>query len=75
MDDLIETIGVNTRVHLAEAEAAMRRRINERHMLTGVTLIDPASTYIEAGVSIGRGYGHLAEYLPARENLHRARTA
>lgn len=54
MDDFVETIGINTRVHLAEAEAAMRRRINERHMLAGVTLIDPASTYIEAGVSLGR---------------------
>jgi bifunctional UDP-N-acetylglucosamine pyrophosphorylase / glucosamine-1-phosphate N-acetyltransferase len=54
MDDFVETIGVNTRVHLAEAEAAMRKRINEQHMLAGVTMIDPASTYIEAGVSIGR---------------------
>jgi bifunctional UDP-N-acetylglucosamine pyrophosphorylase/glucosamine-1-phosphate N-acetyltransferase len=54
MDDFGETIGVNTRVHLAEAEAAMRRRINEAHMLAGVSLIDPASTYIEAQVSIAR---------------------
>ena len=54
MDDRIETIGINTRVHLAEAEAAMRRRINEEHMLNGVTLIAPESTYIDAGVSIGR---------------------
>jgi bifunctional UDP-N-acetylglucosamine pyrophosphorylase/glucosamine-1-phosphate N-acetyltransferase len=54
MDDMVETIGINTRVHLAEAEAAMRRRINERHMLAGVTLIAPESTYIDAGVSIGR---------------------
>ncbi len=54
MDDFVETIGVNTRVHLAEAEAAMRKRINERHLLAGVTLIDPASTYIEAGVSLGQ---------------------
>lgn len=53
LDDLVETIGVNTRIHLSEAEAAMRRRINEMHMLNGVTLIDPASTYIETGVSIG----------------------
>lgn len=53
LDDPTEAIGVNTRVHLAEAESAMRRRINERHMLNGVTLIDPACTYIEAGVSIG----------------------
>ncbi len=52
LDDLDETIGINTRIHLAEAEAAMRRRINEAHMLNGVTLIDPASTYIEAEVTI-----------------------
>ncbi|GAB4547612.1 MAG: bifunctional UDP-N-acetylglucosamine diphosphorylase/glucosamine-1-phosphate N-acetyltransferase GlmU [Anaerolineales bacterium] len=54
LDDLQETIGVNTRVHLAEVEVAMRRRINETHMLNGVTMIDPASTYIEAGVQIGK---------------------
>jgi bifunctional UDP-N-acetylglucosamine pyrophosphorylase / glucosamine-1-phosphate N-acetyltransferase len=54
MDDLEETIGVNTRIHLSEVEAAMRRRINQEHMLNGVTMIDPASTYIEAGVQIGR---------------------
>jgi bifunctional UDP-N-acetylglucosamine pyrophosphorylase/glucosamine-1-phosphate N-acetyltransferase len=53
MDDVEETIGINTRVHLAEVEAAMRRRINEGHMLNGVTMIDPASTYIEASVKIG----------------------
>ncbi len=54
MDEVEETIGINTRVHLAEVEIAMRRRINQQHMLNGVTLIDPASTYIEIGVSIGR---------------------
>ena len=53
-DDLIETIGINTRVHLAEAESAMRERINRAHMLNGVTLMDPAVTYIEADVRIGR---------------------
>jgi bifunctional UDP-N-acetylglucosamine pyrophosphorylase/glucosamine-1-phosphate N-acetyltransferase len=53
LEDLMETIGVNTRVQLADAEAAMRRRINRRHMLAGVTMLDPDSTYIEAGVSIG----------------------
>jgi bifunctional UDP-N-acetylglucosamine pyrophosphorylase/glucosamine-1-phosphate N-acetyltransferase len=52
--DLQETIGINTRVHLAEAEAVLRRRINQELMLAGVTMIDPASTYIEAGVTIGR---------------------
>jgi bifunctional UDP-N-acetylglucosamine pyrophosphorylase/glucosamine-1-phosphate N-acetyltransferase len=54
IDDLEETIGINTRVHLAEVETAMRRRINRDHMLNGVTLTDPASTYIEIGVKIGR---------------------
>lgn len=54
MDDLEETIGVNTRIHLSEVESAMRRRINEMHMLNGVTMIDPSTTYIEAGVTIGR---------------------
>jgi bifunctional UDP-N-acetylglucosamine pyrophosphorylase/glucosamine-1-phosphate N-acetyltransferase len=54
MDDVEETIGINTRIHLAEVEAAMRRRINEGHMLNGVTMIDPASTYIEASVKIGK---------------------
>jgi bifunctional UDP-N-acetylglucosamine pyrophosphorylase/glucosamine-1-phosphate N-acetyltransferase len=52
-DDLTETIGINTRVHLAEAEAAMRMRINRAHMLAGVTIMDPAATYIEPDVRIG----------------------
>ena len=54
MDDLEETIGVNSRAHLAEVEAAMRRRINQEHMVNGVTMIDPVSTYIELGVKVGR---------------------
>ena len=49
-----ETIGINTRVHLAEAEIAMRQRINQDLMLAGVTMVDPASTYIDAGVRVGR---------------------
>jgi bifunctional UDP-N-acetylglucosamine pyrophosphorylase/glucosamine-1-phosphate N-acetyltransferase len=53
MDDLQETIGVNTRVHLSEVETVMRRRINHEHMLNGVTIMDPASVYIEASVKIG----------------------
>jgi len=54
MHDPEETIGINSRAHLAEVEAAMRRRINHEHMINGVTMIDPASTYIELGVKIGR---------------------
>jgi len=52
--ELIETIGINTRIHLAEAEAALRQRINRAHMLNGVTLVDPTSTYIEMDVTIGK---------------------
>ena len=53
-DDFMETIGINTRVHLSEAEAAMRLRINREHMLNGVSMMDPAATYVEAGVKIGK---------------------
>jgi bifunctional UDP-N-acetylglucosamine pyrophosphorylase/glucosamine-1-phosphate N-acetyltransferase len=53
LDDPSEAIGINTRLHLTEAEAIMRQRINHAHMLAGVTIVDPASTYIEAAVSIG----------------------
>ncbi len=48
-----ELLGVNARVQLAEAESLMRARINLRHMLGGVTVIDPHSTYIGADVIIG----------------------
>jgi bifunctional UDP-N-acetylglucosamine pyrophosphorylase/glucosamine-1-phosphate N-acetyltransferase len=54
LDDPDESIGINTRVHLAEAEMLLRRRINRDWMLAGVTMIDPASTYIEPGVTIGQ---------------------
>jgi bifunctional UDP-N-acetylglucosamine pyrophosphorylase/glucosamine-1-phosphate N-acetyltransferase len=53
-DDFIETIGINTRIHLSEAEAALRVRINRQHMLNGVSMVDPSSTYVEAGVKIGK---------------------
>ncbi|HZD58499.1 MAG TPA: bifunctional UDP-N-acetylglucosamine diphosphorylase/glucosamine-1-phosphate N-acetyltransferase GlmU, partial [Anaerolineales bacterium] len=48
-----ELIGINNRVHLAEAEAALRRKINYQWMLNGVTMIDPDTTYIEPDVEIG----------------------
>jgi bifunctional UDP-N-acetylglucosamine pyrophosphorylase/glucosamine-1-phosphate N-acetyltransferase len=51
--DIEEGIGINTRLHLAEASAILRQRLNRRWMLEGVTLIDPATTYIEPGVAIG----------------------
>lgn len=52
--DYEETIGVNSRVQLAEAEEVLRKRINKMHMENGVTLIDPSSTYIGDDVEIGR---------------------
>jgi bifunctional UDP-N-acetylglucosamine pyrophosphorylase/glucosamine-1-phosphate N-acetyltransferase len=52
--DAGETIGINTRLHLAEAEALLRRRINTDWMLAGVSMVDPARTYIEPGVKIGQ---------------------
>jgi bifunctional UDP-N-acetylglucosamine pyrophosphorylase / glucosamine-1-phosphate N-acetyltransferase len=50
--DPAETEGVNTRAELAAAAAVLRDRINEAHMLAGVAIVDPASTWIEAGVAI-----------------------
>lgn len=52
--DPTEVLGINTRVHLAEAEAALRGRINRCWMEAGVTMMDPTTTYIETGVTIGQ---------------------
>ena len=49
-----EAMGVNTRVHLAQAEAILRERIRRHWMLNGVTIMDPASTFIDADVKLGR---------------------
>ena len=54
VEDTDEVIGVNTRVHLSDAEAALRRRITRRWMLDGVTISDPASTYIDERATIGQ---------------------
>jgi bifunctional UDP-N-acetylglucosamine pyrophosphorylase/glucosamine-1-phosphate N-acetyltransferase len=53
-DDLAVTMGVNNRVDLAAVEAEARRRLLEAHMLAGVTVVDPASTWVDAGVEIGK---------------------
>jgi bifunctional UDP-N-acetylglucosamine pyrophosphorylase/glucosamine-1-phosphate N-acetyltransferase len=47
-----ETAGVNTRAELATAGAALRDRVNESHMLAGVTIVDPATTWIDASVTL-----------------------
>lgn len=48
-----EVMGVNDRLQLAAAGKVLQKRINERLMLAGVTMIDPAATYVEEGVEIG----------------------
>jgi bifunctional UDP-N-acetylglucosamine pyrophosphorylase/glucosamine-1-phosphate N-acetyltransferase len=48
--DAMEAEGVNTRVELAAAAAELRDRINDAHMLAGVTIVDPHSTWIDDGV-------------------------
>ena len=52
-DSFDETLGVNDRVALSEAERIMRGRIAEKHMRAGVTIIDPATAYISAEAQIG----------------------
>jgi bifunctional UDP-N-acetylglucosamine pyrophosphorylase / glucosamine-1-phosphate N-acetyltransferase len=52
-DDLAVTMGVNNRVDLAAVEAEAHRRILAAHMLAGVTVVDPAATWIDVGVEIG----------------------
>ena len=54
LQDANEAIGINTREHLAEAELALRQRINRQWMLAGVTIQDPLTTYIEPSVMIGQ---------------------
>jgi len=50
--DYREADGVNTRAELAKAAAVLRDRINEQHMLAGVTIVDPATTWIEPTVEL-----------------------
>jgi bifunctional UDP-N-acetylglucosamine pyrophosphorylase/glucosamine-1-phosphate N-acetyltransferase len=53
-EDSGEVMGINTRLDLAKATQILRLRIAERHMMEGVTLIDPQTTYLDHGVEIGR---------------------
>lgn len=52
--DVEAAMGVNTRAELAEAERLARRRIAGHHMQNGVTILDPASTFIDDDVAIGQ---------------------
>jgi UDP-N-acetylglucosamine diphosphorylase/glucosamine-1-phosphate N-acetyltransferase len=55
LEDFDESLGVNDRLALSKAETIMRNRINEGHMLNGVSLTDPATTYIDSSVTIEEG--------------------
>ena len=52
--DAADTVGINDRLTLAAAEERMRRRIVDGHMRNGVTIVDPATTRIDASVEIGQ---------------------
>ncbi len=54
VEDSLEVMGINNRVELARANQYLRKKIAEEHMLEGVTLIDPETTYIDREVKIGR---------------------
>jgi bifunctional UDP-N-acetylglucosamine pyrophosphorylase/glucosamine-1-phosphate N-acetyltransferase len=54
LQDPEEGLGVNTRQQLATAEQVLRQQIRERWLEAGVTMLDPASAWIDAGVTIGR---------------------
>jgi bifunctional UDP-N-acetylglucosamine pyrophosphorylase/glucosamine-1-phosphate N-acetyltransferase len=54
LEDADEALGINTRAQLAEAAAVMRRRKLDRVMEQGVSVVDPASTYIDVDVEVGR---------------------
>jgi bifunctional UDP-N-acetylglucosamine pyrophosphorylase/glucosamine-1-phosphate N-acetyltransferase len=50
--DFLEVVGINDRAQLAESEAALRARTNRRLMLSGVTLVDPVTTYVDVDVAV-----------------------
>ncbi|MBN2644551.1 MAG: bifunctional UDP-N-acetylglucosamine diphosphorylase/glucosamine-1-phosphate N-acetyltransferase GlmU [Desulfuromonadaceae bacterium] len=53
LENIEESMGINDRLQLAEAARILRTRINRAHMLAGVTLEDPLTTYIDIDVVIG----------------------
>jgi len=53
-EDSVEVMGINTRLDLARANQVVWQKNAERHMLSGVTLMDPQTAYIDQGVKIGK---------------------
>ncbi|MFM6941223.1 MAG: bifunctional UDP-N-acetylglucosamine diphosphorylase/glucosamine-1-phosphate N-acetyltransferase GlmU [Candidatus Planktophila sp.] len=54
IDDFTETLGVNDRVQFAEAAALLRDRINEKLMRSGVTIVDPTTTWVDATSTVSQ---------------------
>ncbi|MDQ7842458.1 MAG: bifunctional UDP-N-acetylglucosamine diphosphorylase/glucosamine-1-phosphate N-acetyltransferase GlmU [Armatimonadota bacterium] len=68
-----EAMGVNSRRDLAAAEAVMRRRVLDRLMDEGVTIVDPATTYVHVGVVVGPDTViHPQTYLEGKTTIGRA---
>jgi bifunctional UDP-N-acetylglucosamine pyrophosphorylase/glucosamine-1-phosphate N-acetyltransferase len=53
VDDAREILGINSRADLARVGAIVRQQVNEALMAAGVTIVDPATTYIDAGITVG----------------------
>ena len=54
LTDINEALGINTRAELSKANSMMRSRINEKYMSDGVSIVDPATTFISWGTKIGK---------------------
>ena len=54
LTDINEALGINTRAELSKANSVMRSRINEKYMSDGVSIVDPATTFISWGTKIGK---------------------
>lgn len=54
VEDMVEVFGINDRIQLAYAAKIMRKRINNKLMLEGVSMEDPDSTYVSPTVKIGK---------------------
>jgi bifunctional UDP-N-acetylglucosamine pyrophosphorylase/glucosamine-1-phosphate N-acetyltransferase len=54
IENFDEAMGINSRVELAKANKIMQQRINDKLMLSGVTIVDPATTFVNYGAKIGQ---------------------
>ena len=54
LEEANEALGINNRVQLAQADKIIRQRVNEKLMLSGVTIVDPETTFIDTKVTVGQ---------------------